>query len=309
MAGKMDCSWLSLLKQTYTAWSDDRGLRFGAALAYYALFSVAPLLIIAISLAGFVFGEAAARSEIINQLSAFIGPKAASELQSLILASADRPKSVAATALGIVTLIIGASGVFGQLKDALNTIWGVRLKPGAAWRDFIRDYLISFAMVVAIGFLLTISLILTTSLQAIIYYMSWLLPRPTLTTAFTELCSFLVFSILFGLIYKVLPDVRLTWRDVWIGALFTGLLFTLGKYLIALYLATSSIASSFGAAGALIILLVWIYYSAVIFFFGAEFTKTYSKVCGGGIVPGKHAVFVTHEMKVEQGVEKREPQS
>ena len=300
---RLKCSWLSLLKRTYTAWSDDRALRFGAALAYYSLFSIAPLLIIAISLAGFIFGEAAARNEILNQLAGILGPKAAIGIQSLVLSGADRPKSAAATAIGIITLLIGACGVFAQLKDALNTIWGVRIKPGGAVKQFIRDYILSFGMVLAIGFLLTVSLLLTTALQAIIHYMAWLLPKPALTACFTEICSFLLLSALFGAIYKVLPDVRLSWRDVWVGAVVTGILFTVGKYLIALYLATSSISSSFGAAGALIILLIWIYYSAVIFFFGAEFTKTYSRECGGGVVPGRHAVFVTQDMKVEQGVE------
>jgi membrane protein len=292
------------LQETFTGWSDDRGFRFAAALAYYAVFSITPLLIICISLAGFVFGEGQARTEILDQFGRLFGPKAATEIETLIVASANQARSGWATLIGIVTLLLGASAVFAQLKDALNTIWGVRLRSSTAHREFVRDYLVSFAMVLAIGFLLTISLVLTTALQAVVQHMSWLLPKPALTSVFAELCSFLLLACLFGLIYKVLPDVELEWRDVRMGALVTGFLFTAGKYAISFYLASSSVVSSFGAAGALILLLLWIYYSAVIFFFGAEFTKTYSRHCRGGIQPEAHATFVTREMKVEQGVDK-----
>ncbi len=301
---KMKCSWWSLFKQTYQEWSEDCALRFSAALAYYAVFSLAPLLIIAISVAGLLFGEQAARGEIFQQLSNLLGDKAATEIQGLIQASGDRPKSAIATVLGIVTLLIGASGVFAQLKDALNTIWGVRIKPGAAIREFTRGYVLSFGMILAVGFLLIVSLVLTTGMQAVSRYMTGVVPFPGVTAPVTELCSFGLLSLLFGVIYKVLPDVQLRWRDVRIGALVTGLLFTIGKYLIALYLARSSITSSFGAAGALILVLVWIYYSTVIFLFGAEFTKVYSRECGAGIIPSRHATFVTREMRLEQGVEK-----
>ena len=301
---KINCSWRSLLRSTYQEWSEDCALRFSAALSYYAVFSLAPLLIIAIAVAGLVFGEQAARGEIFQQLSHLVGAKAASEIQGLIQASGDKPKSAIATALGVITLVLGASGVFGQLKDALNTIWGVRLPPGTVLRRFIRDYLLSFGMILAVGFLLIISLLLTTGMQAFSRYMTGMVLLPHFAAPMTELFSFVLVSLLFALIYKVLPDVHLRLRDVRVGAIVTGLLFTAGKYLIALYLATSSVASSFGAAGALILVLVWIYYSTVIFFFGAEFTKVYSRACGGGVVPSGHATFVTREMRLEQGLSK-----
>src|SRR3954447_12603375 len=303
-SNKPNGSWWKLTTKTYTEWSEDRALRFSAALAYYAVFSITPVLVIAIAVAGVLFGEQAARGEILQQLSNLLGEKAAAEIQGLIQAASNKPKSAIATALGIVTLLVGASGVFGQLKDALNTIWGVRIKPGAAITDFIRDYLVSFGMVLAVGFLLIVSLIVTTAMQAVTHYMTALLPISALTAPLTELGSLALMSLLFAMIYKALPDVQLQWRDVWTGAIVTGILFTAGKYLIGLYLATSSVASSFGAAGALILVLVWIYYSTVIFFFGAEFTKVYSRECGRGVKPSKHATFASREMQVEQGVEK-----
>jgi membrane protein len=303
--GKRKCSWWSLFKSTCEEWSDDRALRFSAALAYYAVFSLAPLLIIAVSLAGFFFGEQAARGEIFQQLSNLVGASAATEIQTLIMASADKPKSAFATAIGIVTLLIGASGVFGQLKDALNTIWGVRVQPGGALWRFLRDYLLSFGMILAIGFLLIISLLITTLMKMLSHSVNGFGSLPGLAQPLTELLSFVLLTLLFGVIYKVLPDVDLNWRDVRVGAFVTGLLFAAGKYLIALYLATSSIGSSFGAAGALILVLVWIYYSTVIFFFGAEFTKVYSRECGASINPSRHATFVTEEMRAQQGVENR----
>lgn len=301
---KPNCSWWTLATKTYNEWSEDRALRFSAALAYYAVFSITPVLIIAIAVAGVLFGEQAARGEILQQFSNLLGEKAAAGVQGLIQTASDKPKSALATAIGVVTLIVGASGVFGQLKDALNTIWGVRIKPGTAIRDFIRDYLVSFGMVLAVGFLLIVSLVVTTAVQAVTHYMTGVLPMSPLTAPVTELGSFALMSLLFAVIYKVLPDVQLQWRDVWTGAAVTGILFTVGKYLIGLYLATSSVASSFGAAGALILVLVWIYYSTVIFFFGAEFTKVYSRECGRGVKPSRHATFASREMQVEQGVEK-----
>jgi membrane protein len=301
--GKRKCTWWSLLKSTWNEWSEDRGLRFSAALSYYAVFSLAPLLIIAISVAGFFFGEQAARGEIFQQLSNLVGASAAVEIQNLLIASASKPRSTLAAAIGLVTLLVGASGVFGQLKDALNTIWGVRLQPGAALRQFLRDYLLSFGMILAIGFLLIISLLITTVMKALQDHLIGFASFSGLAAPATELFSFIIMSLLFGVIYKVLPDVNLSWKDVLVGAFVTGLLFAIGKYLIALYLARSSIGSSFGAAGAFIVVLTWIYYSTVIFFFGAEFTKVYGRECGSRITPRRHATFVTKEMRVEQGVE------
>ncbi len=299
---KINCSWRSILRHAYEEWSEDNALRFSAALSYYAVFSLAPLLIITIALASLVFGEQAARGEIFQQLSHLLGGKAAAAIQGLIDTSGSKPKNALATVLGIITLIIGASGVFGQLKDALNSIWGVRLKPGGALRRFLRDNLLSFGMILSVGFLLIVSLMITTLLQTFAHYMTDRVPLTWAAVPITELFSFILMSVLFALIYKVLPDVELRWQDVRIGALVTSFLFTIGKYLIALYLATSSIGSSFGAAGALVLVLVWIYYSSVTFFFGAEFTKVYSRACGSGFAPSKKTDVCHQRNGVDQGL-------
>jgi membrane protein len=297
-------SWWPLLAESFKDWMEDRALRFAAALAYYSVFSLAPLIIIAISVAGLAFGEEAARGQIFDQIDWLLGPKAATEIQSIIQASSDAPKSLLATAVGVVTLIIGASGVFGQLKDALNAIWGVRLKPGAGIIASVKDYVLSFSIVLAVGFLLIISLLASAVLHAINNYMTAVLRLPAFVGPLAGLVSILLLTVLFALIYKVLPDVQIGWRDVWIGATVTAVLFAIGKSLIGLYLGTSSVASSFGAAGALILILVWVYYSTTIFLLGAEFTKVYARKFGCGIKPSRNAEFVTAEMRVEQAMEK-----
>ncbi len=199
-------------------------------------------------------------------------------------------------------MLIGASGVFGQLKDALNTIWGVMLKPGGGWKGALQQYLLSFSMVVGVGFLLIISLLLSAVLTAINNFMIGYLPIPSFVVPLTIAVSFAVLVLLFGLIFKVLPDVEIDWSDVWIGAIVTALLFTAGKYLISLYLGTSSITSNFGAAGALILILVWVYYSTTIFLLGAEFTKVFASRYGSGIRPSRHAQFVNAARREEQGL-------
>ncbi len=295
-------SWGPLFVQSFNGWLEDRALRFSAALAYYSIFAMAPLVIIAISVAGLAFGEEAARGQVYQQLDWLLGAKGAAEIQSLIQASSDTGKSLIATAVGVITLLIGASGVFGQLKDALNTIWGVMLKPGGGWKGALKEYLLSFSMVVGVGFLLIISLLLSAVLQAINSFMIGYLPIPSFVTPLTLAVSFVVLVLLFGLIFKVLPDVEIDWGDVWIGSTVTALLFTGGKYLISLYLGTSSVASSFGAAGALILILVWVYYSTTIFLLGAEFTKAYASRYGSGIRPSRHAQFVNAAMREKQGL-------
>ena len=297
-------SWWPLLVQAYNAWSEDRALRFSAALAYYAIFSMAPLVIIAVSAAGLFFGEQAARGEIVQQIERLIGPKAAIEIQAIIQASSDKPKSALATLIGLGTLIIGASGVFAQLKDALNAIWGVRLRTNAGITSMIKDYVLSFSIVLAIGFLLIISLLFSAALQAMTTYMKGIVPLPSFAAPLAELTSFALLTVLFALIYKVLPDVEIGWRDVWIGAAFTSIFFAIGKFLIGLYLGTSGVASSFGAAGALILILTWVYYSTTIFLFGAEFTKVYAREFGCGIHPSHNAEMITDAARSEQGLGK-----
>ncbi len=299
-------SWGPLFAQSFNDWMEDRALRFSAALAYYSIFAMAPLVIIAISVAGLIFGQQAARGEVYQQIEWLLGSKGAAEIQTLIQASSDAHKSLLATVVGIVTLLIGASGVFGQLKDALNSIWGVRLKPGGGVMASLQEYLLSFSMVLGVGFLLIISLLLSAVLQAVNNFMTGYLPIPSFVMPLTALISFAILVVLFALIFKVLPDVEIGWEDVWIGATVTAILFAVGKYLLSLYLGTSSVASSFGAAGALILVLVWVYYSTTIFLLGAEFTKVYADRYGSGIQPSSKACFVSAEMRAEQGLAKAE---
>ena len=294
-------SWGPLFVQSFKDWMADRALRFSAALAYYSIFAMAPLVIIAIAVAGLAFGEEAARGQVYQQIEWLLGPKGAAEIQSLIQASSDTQKSLLATIFGVVTLLIGASGVFGQLKDALNSIWGVMLKPGGIMAS-LKEYLLNFSMVLGVGFLLIISLLLSAVLQAVNTFMTGYFPIPSFVAPLTAAVSFFVLVLLFALIYKVLPDVKIGWKDVWIGAGVTAILFTAGKYLISLYLGTSSVASSFGAAGALILILVWVYYSTTIFLLGAEFTKVYASRYGSGIRPTRNACFVSEAMRADQGL-------
>ncbi len=299
-------SWGPLFVQSFNDWMEDRALRFSAALAYYSIFAMAPLVIIAISVAGLIFGEEAARGQVYQQIEWLLGPKGATEIQTLIQASSDPHKSLLATVVGILTLLVGASGVFGQLKDALNSIWGVRLKPGGGLKASLREYLLSFSMVLGVGFLLVISLLLSAVLQAVNNFMTGHLPIPSFAVPLTALISFAILVALFALIFKMLPDVEIGWEDVWIGATVTAILFGTGKYLLSIYLGSSNVASSFGAAGALILVLVWVYYSTTIFLLGAEFTKVYATRYGSGINPSSNACFVSAGMRAEQGLAKEE---
>jgi membrane protein len=268
---------------------------------------MAPLVIISISVAGLIFGEEAARGQVYQQINWLLGPKGAAEIQTLIQASSDPGKSILATVVGIFTLLIGASGVFAQLKDALNSIWGVCLKPEAGIITSVKEYLLNFSMVLGVGFLLMISLLLSAVLQSINSFVTGYLSIPSFVGPLTAIGSFVVVLLLFAVIFKALPDVEIGWEDVWIGATVTSILFAAGKFLIGLYLGTSSIGSSFGAAGALILILVWVYYSTTIFLLGAEFTKAYADRYGSGINPSRHATFIGKSMRQKQGLPPSQP--
>jgi membrane protein len=272
-----------LIGQVWTAWLADYAASMGAALAYYTMFSLAPLLLIVISVAGLVFGEAAARGEIQIQLDTLMGPHSASAVQDL-LASVHQPaKGVAATLLGLGLLLAGAASVFGELQDALDRIWRVPAPegPGSGWLGLLRSRLLSFGMILALGFLLTVSLVVSAMLAALGHtlepvFASW--------QSVVALCSavggFVLAAAMFALIFKVMPRVHVMWKDVWVGALFTAVLFSLGKSLIGLYIGRSGVASGFGAAGSLVVILLWVYWSAQILMIGAEFTWVYANLFG-----------------------------
>jgi membrane protein len=279
-----------LLTAAASKWSEDKAPRLGAALAYYTVFSLAPLLVIIIGIAGLVFSQKAAEGAIVEQISGLVGEQSAAAIQAM-LAKAHTPSSGAlATIVGIATLLLGASGLFGQLQDALNTIWGVEPKPGRGVLGMLKDRFLSFVAILGTAFLLLVSLVLSALLAAAGRAFNALLPAPeTVLHIANFLLSFGVIMALFAMMFKVLPDVKIAWRDVWLGAGVTSLLFTVGKYALALYLGKSDMGSAYGAAGSLVIILVWVYYSAQILLFGAEFTAVYANEYGSRIVPAENA--------------------
>jgi membrane protein len=293
-----------LLKEAAFDWVNDGAMRLSSSLAYYAIFSLAPLLVIVISIAGLVFGEEAARGQLSQQIAVIAGTGAGDAIQAAVQSSAaQKSAGVLATVISTALLLFGASTVFAELKDALNMIWGVVVKPGRPFLTLVNDRFFSFSIVLAIGFLLLVSLIISVLLAALGHYVSgrFQLP-PAVWKVWDVAISFVVVSALFAMIYKLLPNVRLRWRDVWLGAVATSLLFTLGKLVIGYYLATASIASSFGAAGSVVIVLAWIYYSACILFFGAEITKIYARKFGSGVVPNSRAVLVDDLLRARLGL-------
>jgi membrane protein len=273
--------YLGLFKQTITEFSQDKVPRLGAALAYYTIFSLAPLLLIAIAIAGIVFGHDAAQNKIFEQLRGVLGATTAAGVQEMVKNAAKPKTGTIATVLGIVTLILGASGVFGQLKDALNTIWDVKPKEGRGIMGMIKDRFLSFAMVFGLGFLLLVSLIIDTVIAAMGKYAGNHLPGGEALWHIVELVfSFCVITVLMAGIFRLLPDLKIEWRDVWLGAALTSILFVLGKFALGIYFAKSAVGSSFGAAGSLVLVLLWVYYSAQILLFGAEFTQVFARSHG-----------------------------
>jgi membrane protein len=267
---------LGLLKKTATEWLDDNVPRLGAALSYYTVFSIAPLIIIAITIAGLVFNNA--HEQVMGEIKGLVGENGSDAINSMMDAAQKPDRSVIATALGFVTLLFGAAGVFIQLKDAMNTVWNVPpAKAGGLWK-FVRKYFVSFSMVLGLGFLLLVSLVLSAGLSFLGTYLEQFLPGmgPTMKIL-SFVVSFGIISCLFAVLFKFLPDTKVSWNDVWVGAVLTSLLFTVGKFLLGFYFAKSDIASAYGTVGSLVLVLLWVYYSAQILFFGAEFTQVFSR--------------------------------
>ena len=295
-------SLLGVLKGTFKEFMEDKALRLAAALAYYAIFSIGPLLFVMVMVASWFLGDQAVRGQLNDTLKDFIGEGPAKTVESM-MAAKKLGTSPTTTALAIVTLLFGASGVFGQLQDALNTIWEVKAKPGMGVMAFLRDRFLSMSMVLGLGFLLLISMVVTTAVHALVQRGGQLLPIPDAATSLLSFVfSFIVVALLFAMIFKFLPDVRIRWRYAWVGALVTAILFTMGKFLLGLYLGREGMESSYGAAGSVIIVLLWIYYSSVILFFGAEFTQVYMRNAGARMTPSKYAVPVTEEAKANEGM-------
>jgi membrane protein len=292
----------SVLSTTVGDWYEDRAPRMGAALAYYTIFALTPGLVILMTLAGIMLGPGA-EARIVEQFRELIGTEGAKAIEATVRSARETSPGRAGLGLALVTLIIGLWGVFGELQDGLNTIWGVTPKAGRRLVDIIRERFWSFAMVVGTGFLLLVSLVVTAWLAAMGTYVGYLLPAPALALeAINTLISLAVITGAFAIIFKLLPDVRIAWRDVWLGAAVTALLFTMGKFLIGLYLGKAAVASAYGAAGSLVIIVVWVYYSSQILLLGAEFTKVWTKRRGSGFRVEKTAKPVTAEARAEQGM-------
>jgi membrane protein len=279
-----------VLTRALGGWWSDNVPRLGASLAYYTLFALAPILVIAIGVAGLVFGREAVRGEVVGQIQGLVGRQGAEAVQAMLEGAARPSSSILATVIGSVTAFLGATGAFIELQTALNAIWRVKPRPGVSVTAFLLERLISFGLVVGVGFLLLVSLLVSAALAALNRYLGDVFPALTAVwQAANVLVSLGVVTLLFAMVYKVLPDVELSWRDVWVGSLVTAGLFSIGKQVIGLYLGTSSVASSYGAAGSIVVLLVWVYYSAQVVLLGAEFTRFYVEQFRGRPAPEKHA--------------------
>ncbi len=279
-----------MAKQSFSEWNDDKCTRLGAALSYYTIFSLAPLLLIVISIAGLFFGQKAAEGAIFQQLAGLVGADAARFIEQAV-AKANHPgQGVVSLLVGLVALVVGATGVVVELQDALNTVWKLAPKPNRGIWGFIRTRLVSIAMILALGFLLLVSLIFSAALAGVT---GWLRARignlAFVGWAIDFVVSLGTISVLIAMIYKILPEAHVAWRDVWVGAAVTAALFLLGKYLIGLYIGRASVASAFGAAGSLAVLLVWVYYSTQLILLGAEFTRVYANRFGNKVIPTRQA--------------------
>lgn len=285
----MRTAW-RVLKAGLAGWWNDNVSRLGASLAYYTLFAIAPVLVIAIGIAGIVFGPDAVRGQIVHQVDNLIGLEGGRAVQALLQGASNHSAGVLATVIGSITFLLTATGAFLELQYALNTIWRVAPKTSASIREFLMQRLISFGLVVAIGFLLMVSLAVSAALAAFSGWLNASAPGMAVVWIIVNLIiSIGVTTLLFALLYKVLPDVRLDWRDVWIGALITSVLFAIGKTLIGLYIGRSSTASSYGAAGSVMILLLWVYYSSQVVLLGAEMTRAFTASRKGAPKPEPYA--------------------
>ena len=293
----------TMLKDTASDWSDDNASRLAAALAYYTVLSIAPMMVLAVATAGLVFGEDAARGQIAAQLGSIVGPQASTAIQTII-ANAKTPQSgVLGTLVGLAVLFFGASGVFGELQASLNVVWEVAPKPGRGVRGFVEQRFFSFTMVLGVAFMLLVSLALSAALSAVGSVVSAALPGgASVWQAVNFVVALGLITVLFAMIFKVIPDAKVAWRDVWVGAFVTALLFNLGKLGLGLYLGRASLGSPYGAAGSIIVLVVWVYYAAQILLLGAEFTQVYARRHGDTIEPRAHATRVVMQ-RIEAGAE------
>lgn len=288
----------SLLKETYVQWDEDQAARQAASLALYTLLSVAPLLIVSIKVAGLALGDEAARGQVSQEMGRLVGPQAGAAIEAMVANAKEPGEGVLGSLIGLCVLLFGASGVFGELQTSLNQMWEVKPKPNRGAMGFVKDRFFSFTMVMGVAFLLLVTLVVSAVLATVTEHFRDWIPFPALWWVLDLGIGLGVTTVLFALIYKVIPDVQIQWRDVWVGAFATALLFSVGRVLLSWYVGRSATVSPFGAAGSLVALIVWVYYSAQILFFGAEFTQVFATRYGSHILPSVNAVSI-HELPPE----------
>ena len=290
----------TILKAAFSGFMNDMALKYSASLAYYTLFSLAPLLLLLISLAGIFLGKDASQGKIFAEINGLVGAESARSIQDMIKHLQTSGKSTISVIIGIITLVIGATTVFGEIQESINLIWQVKPKPKVAWIKLVKDRLLSGSMIVTLGFLLLVSFIINGALLALSGHLEAFLPAITITffKLLSMVVTFIVITVLFGVIFKVLPDANVKWRYVRSGAIFTSVLFMIGRLVIGIYISNTS--SSYGAAGSLIIILLWIYYTAAILYFGAEFTRAYADFYGIKIEPAEFAVHIEQKEEAKK---------
>lgn len=291
-----------LLKATFNGFVDDKVVKLSGALAYFTVFSIGPMLIVIIFFADIFYGRAAIEGTVFSQIKGLVGSSAALQIQETIKSASLSGKGTITAIFGITTLVIGATTVFAEIQDSINTIWGLKPKPKKGWLKMLLDRLLSFSIVVSLGFLLLVSLVITGLVEALSQHLVKAFPDLAVLVIYilNLLVTFIVVTLLFAIVFKVLPDAKIKWRDVITGAMITALLFMIGKFAITFYIGSSNVSSAYGTAGSLVILLLWIYYSSLILYFGAEFTKAYATTYGGLIQPNQYAVWVK-QVEIETG--------
>ena len=293
----------TLIKEAGSSFNADNVLKLSGSLAYFTVFSLGPMIIIIIFLADLFWGREAVEGTIYGQIKGFVGPDAAVQVQDMIRNASLSGKSNLTAVIGFITLLIGATSVFAEIQDSINTIWGLKPKPKKGWLKMLMNRLLSFSVVISLGFLLLVSLVVNGLLEAISNRLMNVFPEVTVVIFYiiNLIITFAVTSLLFGIIFKVLPDAKIAWKDVMIGAMATAALFMMGKFGISFYIGSANVGSTYGAAGSLVVLLVWVYYSSVILYFGAEFTKAYAAKFGRRIMPNDYAVWVKQIEVEEEG--------
>lgn len=293
---------LKLLSDSFDSFLDHKVLKLSASLAYYTVFSIGPVIIIIIYFAGVIYGQEAVQGTVFDELKGLVGAEAAGQIQGMIKNAAFSNKGSFAAVIGFITLFIGATGVFAEIQDSINDIWGLKAKPKKSWVKMLVDRILSFSVVVSLGFVLLVSLIVNGIIEALMERLQARFPDLTVIVVYVInlLITFAVIASLFAIIFKVLPDAVIKWKDVMVGSMVTAVLFMIGKFGITFYIGQSEVGSTYGAAGSLVILLLWVYYSSVILYFGAAFTKAYATDYGSQIHPQQYAVWVKR-VEVEEG--------